>query len=42
MLTVINAINLMLSYRITKGDFDCARKRILPKDEYRNVMEFTS
>lgn len=27
---------------MTKRDYDYARKRILPKDEYRDIMEFTS
>ena len=41
MLTVINFINLILSYKITKGDLDCARKIIIAKYEYRNIVECT-
>ena len=42
MLTLINFRNLILSYKITKGDLDCARKIIIAKYEYRNIVECPS
>ena len=40
MLTVIFT-NLILRYKITKGDLDCARKIIIAKYEYRNIVKCT-
>lgn len=40
-LTTINAIHLILSHRITKDILTVLEKNLL-KDEYRNIIEFTS